>query len=43
MCGDIASINSAIKSCINELQESGEITSTSSIASPHKDLINKLM
>lgn len=43
MCGDIASINSAIKSCTNELQESGEITSTSSIASPHKDLIYKLM
>lgn len=41
--GEISSVNSAIKSCISELGESGEITSTSIIASPHKDLIDKLM
>ncbi|MGL5313492.1 MAG: BMC domain-containing protein [Peptostreptococcaceae bacterium] len=43
MCGEIASVKSAVKSCLNELADSGAIISTSTIASPHKDLIDKLI
>lgn len=43
MTGEISSVKSAVKSCENELGKMGEITSTSVIASPHKDLIEKLL
>ncbi|MGL4913891.1 MAG: BMC domain-containing protein [Romboutsia sp.] len=41
--GEVSSVKSAIKSCLNELGESGDVTSTSVVASPHKDLISKLV
>lgn len=40
--GEISSVNSAVNSCLNELKESGSITSYSIIASPHKDIINSI-
>lgn len=43
MTGEVSSVNSAVKSCKNELGKTGEITSTSVIPSPHKSLIEKLV
>lgn len=42
LTGEISSVKSAIKSCVNELCEFGDITSTCVIASPHKKLLEKL-
>lgn len=41
--GELSSVNSAVQACINQLQDSGQIIGTSVIASPHKELINKLL
>lgn len=41
--GEISAVKSAINSCLNELKETGEITSHSVISSPHKDLIKSIM
>lgn len=40
--GEISSVKSAIDSCLNELKDSGSITSYSVISSPHKDIINSI-
>lgn len=40
--GEISSVKSAINSCLNQLKDSGSITSYSIISSPHKDLINSI-
>ena len=39
--GEVSAVESAIKSCTNELGASGSIISTSVIHSPHKSLIEK--
>lgn len=41
--GEISSVKSAVNSCLNQLQDTGEITSYSVISSPHKDLIKNVM
>lgn len=41
--GEISSVKSALNSCLNELKETGEITSYSMISSPHQDLIKSIM
>ncbi|WP_206460686.1 BMC domain-containing protein [Anaerovorax sp. IOR16] len=41
--GEISSVNSAVNSCLNELKETGEITSYSVISSPHKDLMKSIL
>ncbi|QIB69172.1 BMC domain-containing protein [Aminipila butyrica] len=41
--GEISAVKSAVNSCLNELKETGEITSYSVISSPHKDLIKSIM
>lgn len=43
ICGEIGAIKSAIKSCTNELKNTGDIISCVEIASPHKDLLDKLI
>lgn len=40
--GEVSSVKMAIESCINEMQDSGNITSHSVISSPHKDILNTL-
>jgi len=40
--GEVSSVKMAIDSCLNELKDSGSITSHSLISSPHKDLINSI-
>lgn len=42
LTGEVSAVKSAIKSCLNELGESGSIISTSVISSPHRSLIEKL-
>ena len=37
--GEVSSVKSAMQACLNKMGEEGVITSTSVIASPHKDLI----
>ncbi len=41
--GELSSVNSAVKACMNELQDEGTIISSSVIASPHKELIEKIL
>ena len=41
--GNVAAVNSAVRSCEAELEETGEITSSSIIASPHPSLIEKII
>ncbi len=41
--GNVAAVNSAMRSCEAELEETGEITSSSIIASPHPSLIEKII
>jgi hypothetical protein len=36
-------VKSALNSCLNQLADTGEITSTCAIPSPHKGLLEKLM
>ncbi len=43
MTGEISSVKSAVKTCENQLMETGEIISSVVIASPNKDLIDKLL
>lgn len=43
LSGELSSVNSAVKACINQLQEGGQIIGSSIIASPNKELINKLL
>lgn len=43
MTGEVSSVKSAIQSCKNKSAETGEIISTSIIASPHKGLLEKLI
>lgn len=41
--GEVSSVKSAIQACLNKMGEEGVITSTSVIASPHKDLIPNIL
>ena len=41
--GEVSSVKSAIQACLNKMSEEGVITSTSVIASPHKDLIPHIL
>ncbi|MBM6869440.1 BMC domain-containing protein [Pseudoflavonifractor phocaeensis] len=41
--GEVSSVRSAVKACINGLGESGEITGHCVIPSPHADLVKQLM
>ena len=41
--GEVSAVRSALNACISELQDTGEIVSTSHIASPHPDLMEHLM
>lgn len=41
--GEVSSVKSAIQACLNKMGEEGVITSTSVIASPHKDLIPSIL
>ena len=41
--GEVSSVRSAVKACVNSLGESGEITSHCVIASPHKDLVKQVL
>ncbi len=41
--GEISSVKSAVNACLTALKSSGEITSYSILASPHKDLIAQIM
>jgi microcompartment protein CcmL/EutN len=43
ICGELSAVKSAIKSCVAELQEGGQIISTSVMASPDKGLISKII
>jgi len=43
MTGEISSIKSAVKTCENQLMKTGEIISSVVIASPNKELIDKLL
>lgn len=40
--GEVAAVNSALKSCIAGLEDTGEITSHCVIPSPHPGLIKRL-
>lgn len=40
--GEISSVKSAVKSCVGQLADTGEITSSCVIASPHPGLLDKL-
>ena len=41
--GEVSSVRSAVKACVNTLGESGEIISHCVIPSPHADLVKQLM
>ncbi|WP_432666504.1 BMC domain-containing protein [Wukongibacter baidiensis] len=41
--GEISSVKSAVKTCLNKLQDTGEIVCTSVIASPNKELVSKII
>ena len=41
--GEVSAVKSALKAAQNEMADSGEITSVCVIASPHPDLIDKLL
>lgn len=43
LSGEVSSVNSAVKTCVSQLHDSGQIISTSVIASPHPQLIDKLL
>jgi microcompartment protein CcmL/EutN len=40
--GEVAAVQAAVKACLNELAESGEVTSAAVIPRPHKDLLSAL-
>ena len=42
LTGEVSAVRSAVKAAMNQLEESGDITSSSVIASPHPGLIDKL-
>lgn len=41
--GEVSAVKSALNSCLSQLADTGEITSTCAIPSPHKGLLEKLM
>ncbi|MCT4605790.1 MAG: BMC domain-containing protein [Marinisporobacter sp.] len=43
LTGDVGAVKSAVKTCENQLEQTGDMISTVVIASPSKDLINKLV
>ena len=42
LTGEVSAVRSAVKAAMNQLEETGDITSSSVIASPHPGLIDKL-
>ena len=42
LTGEVSAVKSAISSCLNQLADTGDITSTCVIPSPHKGLLEKL-
>lgn len=43
LTGEVSSVKSALNSCLTQLADTGDITSSCVIASPHKGLLGKLM
>ena len=43
LTGEVSAVKSAINSCLNQLADTGDITSTCVIPSPHKGLLEKLI
>ena len=43
LTGEVSAVKSAISSCLNQLADTGDITSTCVIPSPHKGLLEKLI
>lgn len=43
LTGEVAAVKAAVNSCLNDLEDTGEIINTCVIPSPHPDLICKLM
>ncbi|MCT4566068.1 MAG: BMC domain-containing protein [Maledivibacter sp.] len=43
LTGEISSVKSAIKTCLNKLKDTGEIVCTSVIASPSRELVSKII
>ena len=41
--GEISSVKSALQACVTQLSDSGDITSSCAIASPHRGLLDKLV
>ena len=41
--GEISAVKSALDSCLNQLADTGDITSSCAIPSPHKGLLDKLL
>ena len=42
LTGEVSAVKSAINNCLNQLADTGDITSTCVIPSPHKGLMEKL-
>ena len=43
LTGEVSAVRSSINNCLNQLADTGDITSTCVIPSPHKGLLEKLM
>ena len=41
--GELSAVKSAMNSCLNQLKESGEITGSCVISSPHPEFVDKLL
>lgn len=41
--GEVSAVKSALNSCVNQLAETGDITSSCVIPSPHRELLEKLI
>lgn len=41
--GEVSSVKTALNACVTQLADTGDITSSCVISSPHKDLLEKLM
>jgi microcompartment protein CcmL/EutN len=42
LTGEVSAVRSAVKAAMHELEESGDVTSSCVIPSPHRDLIDKI-
>ena len=43
LTGELSAVKSAMNSCLNQLKESGEITGSCVISSPHPEFVDKLL